>query len=206
MSYANETGFSKIFSKVKTYVNSKISSAHTNILKDVYPVGSIYMSVNNASPSTLFGGTWERIQGRFLLGVGENEVNTSTTQGNLSPGAVNVDSPEANGGTNSHNHSQSSTTGDTTLSTSQIPKLSGSITMHNQNVYTNVHTVSGIFSAGKSVSRYFGGESGYTGANSVSIINFNAGGGGSHNHSLSSVDNTTTLPPYFSVYMWKRTV
>ena len=36
----------------------------------VYPVGSIYISVNSTSPATLFGGTWERIEGRFLLGAG----------------------------------------------------------------------------------------------------------------------------------------
>lgn len=39
------------------------------ILDNVYPVGSIYMNVNNTNPGTLFGGTWEQIQGRFLLGM-----------------------------------------------------------------------------------------------------------------------------------------
>ncbi len=39
----------------------------------IYPVGSIYMSVNEVNPNTLFEGTtWERISGRFLVGVGEN--------------------------------------------------------------------------------------------------------------------------------------
>lgn len=38
------------------------------ILEAVYPVGSIYISVNNTSPQTLFGGTWEAIKGKFLLG------------------------------------------------------------------------------------------------------------------------------------------
>ena len=37
---------------------------------DVYPVGSIYMSVNSTSPATLFGGTWEQLEDRFLLGAG----------------------------------------------------------------------------------------------------------------------------------------
>ncbi len=29
------------------------------------------MSVNDAAPSLLFGGAWERIEGVFLLGAGE---------------------------------------------------------------------------------------------------------------------------------------
>lgn len=37
---------------------------------DIYPVGSIYMSVNATSPSSLFGGTWEQLEDRFLLGAG----------------------------------------------------------------------------------------------------------------------------------------
>lgn len=37
----------------------------------VYPVGSIYMSVNSTNPNTLFGGTWERIKDRFLLSAGD---------------------------------------------------------------------------------------------------------------------------------------
>ena len=36
----------------------------------IYPVGSIYISVNSVSPATLFGGTWEQIQDRFLLSAG----------------------------------------------------------------------------------------------------------------------------------------
>ncbi len=39
---------------------------------DIYPVGSIYMSVNNVSPATLFGGTWVQIKDTFLLSAGDN--------------------------------------------------------------------------------------------------------------------------------------
>lgn len=36
----------------------------------VYPVGSIYMSMAEASPAALFGGRWEAIEDRFLLASG----------------------------------------------------------------------------------------------------------------------------------------
>ena len=50
--------------------NTKVS---TNDLFDlVYPVGSIYLSINNTSPSTLFGGSWTQIKDTFLLGAGDD--------------------------------------------------------------------------------------------------------------------------------------
>ena len=37
----------------------------------VYPVGSVYVSVNSTSPATLFGGTWVQIKDKFLLSAGD---------------------------------------------------------------------------------------------------------------------------------------
>lgn len=37
----------------------------------VYPIGSIYMSVNATSPATMFGGTWVQIKDKFLLSAGD---------------------------------------------------------------------------------------------------------------------------------------
>lgn len=42
----------------------------STVLNKVYPVGSIYMSVNSTNPKTLFGGTWVQIKDRFLLAAG----------------------------------------------------------------------------------------------------------------------------------------
>ena len=50
-----------------------------NLIDVVYPVGSIYMSVNTVSPSVLFGfGVWEKIEDKFLLGSGTTYTNGST--------------------------------------------------------------------------------------------------------------------------------
>lgn len=43
-----------------------------------YPVGAIYLSVTEVDPSSLFGGTWERICGRFLLGADSTYAAGST--------------------------------------------------------------------------------------------------------------------------------
>lgn len=43
-----------------------------------YPVGAIYLSVTNVNPASLFGGTWERIGGRFLLGADSTYAAGST--------------------------------------------------------------------------------------------------------------------------------
>lgn len=42
-----------------------------SIALNIFRVGSIYMSINPTDPSTLFGGTWERIKDRFLLSAGD---------------------------------------------------------------------------------------------------------------------------------------
>lgn len=48
------------------------------IIDLIYPVGSIYMSVNSNSPAVLFGGTWQQIEDTFLLAAGQTYVAGST--------------------------------------------------------------------------------------------------------------------------------
>lgn len=69
-----------------------------DILDIIYPVGSFYMSTDATAPSTLFGGTWERIKGAFIWGIADNET------------------PSATGGEKTH-----------TLIESELPKVDGTI-------------------------------------------------------------------------------
>lgn len=47
----------------------------------IYPIGSIYMTVNANNPKTIFGGTWENIaKGRTLVGVDTSQTEFNTAK------------------------------------------------------------------------------------------------------------------------------
>lgn len=55
-----------------------IEQAKKDILLSAYPVGAIFISTDNTSPSTLFGGTWEQIKDTFLLAAGSTYAAGTT--------------------------------------------------------------------------------------------------------------------------------
>ena len=59
-------------------LSEQISNIGSITFDDIYPVGSIYMSVNSTNPGNLFGGTWTQLKDRFLLGAGSTYTNGST--------------------------------------------------------------------------------------------------------------------------------
>lgn len=54
------------------------SESISEIVDIIYPVGSIYMSVNNTSPATLFGGSWTQIEDKFILAAGSTYAGGDT--------------------------------------------------------------------------------------------------------------------------------
>ncbi len=139
-------------------------------LDQMYPVDSIYMSVSDTSPASLFGGTWERIKDRFLLAAGDTYTAGST------------------GGATTHKHS----TGGHTLTTSEIPS-------HNHKV-TNSTT---SYASGSQPSWKCLSWSGTSHDYWEDVWSEHAGGGGSHSHG--DTGETNHMPPYLTVYVWKRT-
>lgn len=70
----------------------------------VYPVGSIYMSMNNTNPELLFGGTWEQIKDKFLLGAGDS-YDGGTTGGESTHKLTIDEMPSHTHIQNPHSHS-----------------------------------------------------------------------------------------------------
>jgi len=183
--YINDNSIYHEGKKLNDVINAKANTS--DLINLIYPVGSIYMSVNNTSPATLFGGTWEQIKGRFLIGTGEVEANTTNFWGELHENEVNCP-PGERGGESRHK-----------LTQVDIPNYSlGKIPDIVPNTHTNWNnggvkgtTVGNISSNKRGV--------GVNGNDLSSGIQFGweiftNGGGVAHNN----------MPPYLAVFMWKR--
>lgn len=182
----------------------------------VYPVGSIYMNVSNVDPAALFGGTWERIQGKFLLGASSGHAAGS------SGGAESV-----------------------TLTAAQLPAHTHSIPAHTHSVPNHQHTVpahthtattasAGSHSHRVAHSKLAGsGTARWAAQSSSSGNSYASSSEGAHTHkvtvnskdafSTTSSGSCTTgstsgtsgstgsgnavsiMPPFLAVYIWKRT-
>ena len=174
------------------YNSSHVGEWHDNQLSieemfnRIYPIGSIYISVNDANPSTLFGGTWEQITGRFLLATGYPGNNSYDGFGTIKQPETWHVYPEQTGGEDYHN-----------LTVNEMP--------------AHRHDISKYVGMVNSTNAFQINDSNFDGlvasdcmsstVNSVPLtddqraqINANTGGSQQHNN----------IPPYFGVNMWKR--
>ena len=66
----------KEFSSLQTKVNQKTTL--TDVINKIYPVGAFWITTSYDSPASLFGGSWEQIHDRFLIGAGGRYGRGST--------------------------------------------------------------------------------------------------------------------------------
>lgn len=63
--------FGKVAEKIGMDIDMPLFIKGISFIDYVYPVGSFYITMNNIEPSTLFGGTWNKVTGKFLLGTSD---------------------------------------------------------------------------------------------------------------------------------------
>ena len=109
------------------YFTGKVTVGSRSLLDLIYPVGSVYMSTNDVSPQTFFGGTWERLQNRFLIGAGDT-YNAGAT-GGYATHTLTVDEMPA------HRHDRITYAGNTFWNVGDNTGLGGTQTEENIKVY-----------------------------------------------------------------------
>lgn len=182
----------------------------------IYPIGSIYMSTNSASPASLFGGTWTQIQDQFLLCSGSTYAAGST----------------GGSATMSHTHSVTAkgTNTGTAITAAQMPKHGHNVRVFNNN--NSNYTASAWTSNGTAMANRTSGarlsatwmSAAFTTAGALTVnstsygtgdpcgVTEQSGGGSTHTHTFTgtavtsgAASNTNNMPPYLAVYVWKRT-
>lgn len=144
------------------------------IIDTIYPIGSIYISVNETNPSILFSGGWEQIKDTFLLSAGDTYTAGST------------------GGEANHK-----------LTTNEIPShthiaTTASAGAHTHTVGCDTDAAKGSYCSsvhGASTgAESFKGMTSSSGAHTHNITVQSTGNSQSHNN----------MPPYLTVYMCGR--
>ena len=219
--------FDKAGIDIKNYINSTLTSeidskfsTLTEKINTMYPVGSIYMSVNSTNPGTLFGGTWVAWgAGKVPVGfnIDETEFNEVEKTGGAKTHTLTAEQiPSHNHGLNNHTHSIPALSG-----TTSTKSLTGGIrNMAVQSKNTGL-SANGIASCknpeGGSVS-YATEQKDSSSASYSDLVDINV----THNHTITTNSSTTgqasgntgntgsgqahnNLQPYITCYMWKRT-
>lgn len=184
--------------RLKEFKNKLIYSLTANsILSMVYPVGSVYISVNNVSPEQFLGGKWVKIsQGRVLQGAS----GTQTAGTEVSAGLPNISVTWNDG----HTHTRGSM------------NITGVVGMHGVGSCTVIDSMDGaFFGSGKEGAYHISDCS--IGPSSERAIHFSAdrtwtgstSSAGAHSHGayITGItgQSTTVQPPALLVNIWKRT-
>lgn len=156
-------------------VDGTLQVGGKTLLDMVYPVGSIYLSVNAADPQTLFGGTWARLEDVFLLAAGAKHPAGST--GGEEAHTLTVGEMPSHG-----NH---------LMQGRMYQELTDDVSNDSSYRSNTLYLTTTAFASTGNINRgwkdWNGGEMYPAGTLK--------GGGDPHNN----------MPPYLAVYTWKRT-
>ena len=188
---------------IKPDANANVTIPQVSILQ-AYPVGSIYMSVVETNPAELFGGTWEALPGRVLIGAGVSDFNINYVAG-------------TRGGSRAR-----------TLTSSNIPKHTHTVEIkqtaathnHRNGVFDEVAAGTGPLSSNYGATKMYPTASQHVmaadtsafGTNTQLYMGYTSETSAVHTHEVTvgyygakEPTEISVMQPYLVVYMWQRT-
>lgn len=175
----------------------------------MYEVGDIYITMNQDNPANRFGGEWERLEDRFLLGAGDTYALEATGG---SKDAVTV----------SHTHTQTAHTHTTSVGNQSANHThgTGSSTQGSFNIMQTAQMSRRRVQKGTqgdvmgwqwytdntaNEDMYYVGSTQNTGINSANHTHTVSVSGGATTTGASGVSGVDqNMPPYIAVYIWRR--
>lgn len=182
----------------------EFANMRKGIMQSIYPVGSLYMSINAVNPVTLFGfGEWEQIKDRFILSAGDTYTN-ATTGGSATVSLSTSQLP-------AHNHTASTNSTGAHTHTRGTQNITGTL---------NLPATYGRGTATGALTATFGGTTASPNTRSTTgdlKLTFTASNNwtgstssnGAHTHTVTVGDTGSgeahdNMPPYLAVNIWKR--
>lgn len=175
-------------------VDTDLAVGGKSLLDRTYPVGSIYMSLNNTNPADLFGGTWKRLAaGKFLIsGEDTQSIEWKARGYDITIGST--------GGKVSHDHQ-----GHTMSHKLTVAEMPSHRHSHPNDGHTftwgNSHPTT-IFNNAGNVQTGTPDSNQLATAQGRNHYTDYTGDGNGHDHGIIVDDN---IPPYLAVCMWQRT-
>lgn len=211
--------------QVENLKTTRESSFIQNSLDKIYPVGSVYISLEERNPSTFLGGNWSQISGRFLLAC-DSTHKVGTLGGEEFHKLTSAEMPAHNhsattgaAGNHAHvgktgasgNHTHTRGTMEISGAFEQWKFFGASGAFYGPNGgWGGANTSDGggdpTFRTEFRASRSWTGETSRTPDHTHAVTVNNAG---KHQHSV-TVGNTgsgqahNNMPPYIAVYMYRR--
>lgn len=159
-----------------------LNNVNQKTIDAMYPIGALYLSMNNTNPELLFGGEWKQLTADAYLKIVTSDAG-ETAKGNTDHKITIKEMPSHTHVQNKHHHNL----------------LSNNYGNANANGFGNgsgVRGVSGVWTNGGQTNRYYEKDNNNSENQLVSDTtptNQNTGGGQAY------------YPGYIGIYVWYRT-
>lgn len=180
--------YHEMFGDLQAQINALAVSAGTTLLQQIFHVGSYYLSSDSQSPATRFGfGTWERVNGRVLVGVDESNSN--------------FDVPTKRGGSINHSHTNNLTVNAAGEHAHTVSRDGWGNQQASNNALQEPSIAGRLVTGSGRSENNEDLESLAHAANDLSTSST-----GSHTHTLSGgINAASNLMPFEAAYIWRRT-